>query len=59
MSNDLGRVVGRKTIFYLRDEFKRAYDILANSLDPVRPLFQKVDPKERKDQGGRSRPTED
>ena len=59
LSNDLGRVVGRKTIFLLRDEFKRAYDILANSPDPIRPLFQKVDPKERKDQGGRSRPTED
>ena len=51
MSNDLGRVVGRKTIFYLRDEFKRAADILANAVDPVRAgLFAVLseDEKERK-----------
>ena len=51
MSNDLGRVVGRKTIFYLRDEFKRAADILANAMDPVRAgLFAVLseDEKERK-----------
>ncbi|WZN64890.1 UTP:RNA uridylyltransferase [Chloropicon roscoffensis] len=51
VSNDLGRVVGRKTIFYLRDEFKRAADILANAVDPVRAgLFAVLseDEKERK-----------
>merc|ERR1712157_161786 len=36
LSNDLGRVVGRKTIFFLRDEFKRAADIMANAVDPIR-----------------------
>ncbi|QDZ22133.1 PAP-associated domain-containing protein [Chloropicon primus] len=48
ISNDLGRVVGRKTIFYLRDEFKRSADILANSRDPIRSgLFAVLSEEEK------------
>jgi DNA polymerase sigma len=36
LSNDLGRVVSRRTIFFLRDEFKRAADIMGNASDPIR-----------------------
>jgi len=48
LSNDLGRVVGRKTIFYLRDEFKRAADIMANAVDPIQAgLFQVLSEQEK------------
>ena len=50
LSNDLGRVVSRKTIFFLRDEFKRAADILNNAADPIRSgLFQVLSDKEISD----------
>jgi len=49
-TNDIGRVVSSKTIFKIRDEFRRAADILASSPDPVAAgLFdvKEADPEEQ------------
>lgn len=50
LSNDLGRVVSRKTIFFLRDEFKRAADIMANAVDPIRAGLFDILGEEEKEQ---------
>ena len=52
-SHDLGRVVDKRSIFVLRDEFERAERILRTEANPLELLFQEyVAPASQKDSRG-------